>query len=110
MACERPVIATPTAGAARQIEDGRTGRLLKGFEPAELADAIEELASDPAKCRTMGQAGRDSVRRQFSIDLTLERTLRALRGPAQERSSLRWPGMNEPFFAAMSSEDRLVDL
>jgi len=106
MACERPVIGTPTAGAARQIENGRTGFLLRGFEPAELADAIASLTNAPATCQAMGRAGRDSVRRQFSIDLTLERTLRALRGSARDRSSLRWPGMGEPFFARMTSEDR----
>ncbi|MBP7935071.1 MAG: glycosyltransferase family 4 protein [Phycisphaerae bacterium] len=109
MACERPVIGTPTAGATRQIEDRRTGRLLRTFEPAELADAIADLAEDPVGCATMGRAGRDSVRRQFSIDLTLERTLRALRGPARERSSLRWPGMGESLFEAMTSEDGPVN-
>lgn len=106
MACERPVIGTPTAGALRQIEDGRTGRLLRGFDPAELADAIADLIAEPARCGVMGRAGRESVRRQFNIDLTLERTLRALRGPARERSPFRWPGMGEPLFAGMTSEDR----
>ncbi len=80
MACERPVVGTPTAGAARQITPDRNGLLLPGFAPADLADALERLVRDPACCRRMGQAGRRIVAEQFSIDLTLERTLHALRG------------------------------
>ncbi|HPD30801.1 MAG TPA: glycosyltransferase family 4 protein [Phycisphaerae bacterium] len=105
MACRRPVIATPTSGATRQIRHLHNGWLLRGFEPSELARAITALAADVEGRRRMGGNGRESVMRCFSIELTLERTLRALRGSARERSHLRWPGMNESPFVSMTAEE-----
>lgn len=105
MACERPVIGTPTAGAERQIEHHVSGWQLRGFEPAELGAAIETLAGDAPRCKRMGQAARTRALTQFGIELTLERTLRALRGSAGGLSTLQWPGMNEAHFAQMSTED-----
>jgi len=105
MACERPVIGTPTAGAMRQIEHRKNGWQLNGFSPAELADALAWMHCNPDERARMGRNGRETVINHFSIDLTLERTLRALRGPARERSPLRWPGMGQAPFAAMTAED-----
>jgi len=105
MACRRPVIATPTSGATRQVSHLHNGWLLGSFEPAEIAAAISAMAADGQGRESMGDNGREMVTRHFSIDLTLERTLRALRGPSGERSDLRWPGMNEQPFAGMTAED-----
>lgn len=105
MACRRAVIATPTSGARRQVIHLQNGWQLAGFEPAEMAHALTALAADPAGRKRMGSNGRESVLRRFSIALTLERTLRALRGTARERSSLCWPGMNESPFVSMTAED-----
>lgn len=105
MACERVVIGTPTAGARRQIDHQSTGWQLRGFAPAELADALAVILGNPARFAPMGTAARQAVAQQFSIDLTLERTLRALRGGAGHRVRLDWPGMNAPPFAAMTAED-----
>lgn len=105
MSCMRVVVGTPTAGARRQIDHLCNGWQLQGFTSGELADALAVLHADPALCQRLGEQGREDVRRQFSIDLTLERTLRALRGSAGERSRLAWPGMREPFFAGMTAED-----
>lgn len=107
MACRRAVIATPTSGATRQISHLHNGWQLSGFEASEMAQAIITLAGDAARCERMGNNGRESVMRHFSIDLTLERTLRALRGTARERSSLCWPGMDELPFVSMTAEDCL---
>ncbi len=105
MACERVVVGTPTAGARRQIDHQSTGWQLRGFAPAELADALAVILGNPARFAPMGTAARQAVAQQFSIDLTLERTLRALRGGAGHRVRLDWPGMNAPPFAAMTAED-----
>lgn len=105
MACQRSVVATPTSGSSRQIRHGENGWLLSGFEAAEMAGCLVRLAADPQARERMAQAGRETVIRNFSIDLTLERTLRALRGIARERSSLCWPGMSEPPFVNMTAED-----
>jgi len=105
MVCRRAVIATPTSGATGQMRHLDNGWQLDSFEPSEMAKAIVSLASDSESRERMGNRGRESVMSQFSIDLTLERTLRALRGVTCERSSLCRPGMNEPPFAGMVAED-----
>jgi glycosyltransferase involved in cell wall biosynthesis len=105
MACERLVVGTPTAGARRQIVHNRTGWQLQDFTSAGLADALATILNSHDRFTLTGKAARETVARQFSIDLTLERTLRALRGRAGARSRLRWPGIDAPPFAAMSAED-----
>lgn len=82
MACERPVIATPTAGASLQIEHGISGMLLERFSAGQLAEAIAALHAEPHLRERLGHQARWRVQSQFSIDLTLERTLRSLRKPA----------------------------
>ena len=81
MACERVVIGTPTAGARRQIEHGRTGWQLEGFGVDELADGLAALLGRRGRFAEMGRRARASVARRFSIDRTLDRTLRALGMP-----------------------------
>ncbi len=78
MACRRPVVATPTAGALHQIRHGSNGILLEGFEPSELADALQRLSKDSNRRHAMGERGRRLVEQCFSIELTLDRTLNAL--------------------------------
>lgn len=106
MACECAVVGTPTAGAQRQIRHLDNGWQLQGFGPEELASALCALHADQALRERLGSQARPSVVQQFSIELNLERTLRALRGRQGERSRLCWPGMNEPLFLRMATEDR----
>jgi glycosyltransferase EpsD len=105
MACERAVVATPTSGASRQIRHRKNGWQLNRFEPNELAEALAMLGGDADLRRELGIQARIDVRRCFSIDLTLERTLRAFRGVSHERSRLRWPGMKSEPFVRMTTED-----
>ena len=105
MACERVVIGTPTAGARRQIDHGHSGWQLRTFDATELADALAGLYEQPGQFSTLGREARLAVTRQFSIDLTLERTLRVLSRSASHRSRLRWPGMDALPYAAMTVED-----
>jgi len=105
MACERVVIGTPTAGARQQINHGHTGWQLRTFDAIELADALAALYEQRGRFPTLGGEARLAVTRQFSIDLTLERTLRALSGPAGHRPPLRWPNMDVLPYAAMTAED-----
>ncbi len=85
MACERAVVATPTAGARGQIDHQVNGWRLESFEPAELAEALVACASDAALRDRLGQAGRVSALRRFGIETTLDKTLAALRGDARTR-------------------------
>lgn len=104
MACRRPVVATPTAGARRQIRHGHNGLLLPGFDSQDLADALQDLHCHPDQRERMGCRGRCDVLEHFSIELTLERTLRALR--VAERSSIGIEGtIVTPPVLAHTAED-----
>jgi glycosyltransferase involved in cell wall biosynthesis len=66
MAAARPVVSTFLAGVPEMVDDGRTGRLaLPGDVPA-LADALAELAADPALRVRYGRAGREKLEARFS--------------------------------------------
>ena len=73
MARATPPIVTPT-GASELIEDGVSGRIVPHGDPAAIAAAIAELASDPAHGERMGRAARERIRRDFPIEQTIRRT------------------------------------
>ncbi len=80
MACETPVVASKVGGMKEIILPGETGLLVRleqqkesPFEATEpetfssdLAEGINELMRDPARCEAMGKAGRDRVLATFS--------------------------------------------
>jgi D-inositol-3-phosphate glycosyltransferase len=53
-ACGTPVIAAATGGLRYVVEDGQTGFLVKGHEPADYADRILELLGDRELVRRLG--------------------------------------------------------
>lgn len=85
MACERPVVATPTAGACRQIEHERCGWILRQAAAGELADLLMKLHEDRSTLMSAGRLGRERVLAQFTLDRTLDETLDAL-SPAKARA------------------------
>jgi glycosyltransferase involved in cell wall biosynthesis len=71
-ACGRPMIATDVPGCREVVRDGETGLLVPLDNSARLADAIHELASDPARRAHMGAAARARVERDFSVRIISE--------------------------------------
>jgi len=55
-ACGTPVVAAAVGGLATIVEDGTTGLLIEGRDPAAFADAIAGLLADPARARAVGAA------------------------------------------------------
>lgn len=55
-ACGRPVVASAVGGLATLVEDRRTGFLVASRHPVAYANAIDELLSDAALTRDMGEA------------------------------------------------------
>ena len=81
MACETAVVASAVGGIPEVVADG-TGLLVpydeadpEAFE-AGLADAVNEVAGDPARARRMGLAGRERAVNEFGWDAIAARTVR----------------------------------
>jgi len=75
MACATPVIATTAGAFPEVIADGETGLLVPPGDARALADAIQELLSDPARRVAMGRAGVRRIEEKFSWRVCAERTL-----------------------------------
>jgi L-malate glycosyltransferase len=71
MAATLPVVATPVGGNPEVVIDHETGRLVASH-PRALATAVLALARDPARRRTLGEAGRWRVKRHFSLQRMVE--------------------------------------
>ena len=58
-----PIVATAVGGLPEAVTDGIDGVLVPPARPAELADAIDQLASDPERRQRMQVAARRSAER-----------------------------------------------
>jgi len=67
-----PVVATNVGGNVELVRHGENGFLVPHNNPRVLADAVIELIKKPSMCRSMGESGREFVRREFSIDKMLQ--------------------------------------
>jgi glycosyltransferase involved in cell wall biosynthesis len=68
MAAARPIVASRVATIPEVVLDGETGVLVPAGDAQALAEALARLAEDAALARRYGQAGRERLRRTFSIE------------------------------------------
>ena len=68
MAAGRPIVASRVATIPEVVADGETGLLVPAGDPLALASALAELAEQPSMAAQMGDAGRERLRRQFSVE------------------------------------------
>jgi glycosyltransferase involved in cell wall biosynthesis len=68
LARETPVVATRVGGVVDIVRDGETGVLVGPEDPQAIADAVADLAADPAQARRMAQRGRADVAQRFDRD------------------------------------------
>jgi glycosyltransferase involved in cell wall biosynthesis len=68
MAAGRPIVASRVATIPEVVLDGETGVLVPAGDPVALAEALAAFATDPARARALGSAGRERLRTQFSIE------------------------------------------
>lgn len=73
-ACGTPVIAAGVGGLRYVIDDGVTGHLVEGHDPADHAERVLDVLDDPAAARRLGEAGVAHSQR-FSWDATAEEIL-----------------------------------
>lgn len=75
MACACPVIASIAGGAPEAVEHGKTGLLVAPGDAPAVARALDQLLTNRAMARTMGDAGRRKVEAYFDMDRYIERVL-----------------------------------
>jgi glycosyltransferase involved in cell wall biosynthesis len=74
LAVGTPVIGTDIEGNPEIVRPGRTGLLVPPRDPGALAEALRQIAADPAGAEAMGRAGRMLVEEKFSTAVKVERT------------------------------------
>jgi glycosyltransferase involved in cell wall biosynthesis len=62
-----PVVANDSGGTRELIKSGRTGLLLAGREPHEIAAALARIITDGTLAKRLSAAGRRHARRRFSM-------------------------------------------
>ncbi|HEX8911505.1 MAG TPA: glycosyltransferase [Humisphaera sp.] len=68
MAAALPVVATDVGGAAEQVVDGVTGRLVPRGDVSALAAALVDAVADCARLAAWGRAGWQRARERFSVE------------------------------------------
>lgn len=91
MACARPLVVTRAGGLAHLVSE-QGGRSVDVNAPAALAEALEELLTQPELCRKMGAHNRAEVERTYAwpvVAARLERIYRdVLTGEARRNPDL----------------------
>jgi phosphatidyl-myo-inositol dimannoside synthase len=75
-----PVIGGDSGNAPDAIRDGETGYVVTGRSPADVADRLVHLLTDPAGARAMGEKGMAWVDREWRWDLVARRLQEILAG------------------------------
>jgi len=66
MASGKPVIASNIGAIAEIVDNGKTGLLVVPGDATDLANKIEYLWERPALCQTMGEAGLQKAKAEYS--------------------------------------------
>lgn len=74
-ACERPIVATDTAGCREITLNGENGLLFPVGDIDALVEALETLIDSPDLRQKMGKRGRDIVQAGFSLRHVTSQTL-----------------------------------
>lgn len=81
----KPVLATNIRGAREEVVAEQTGVLVPTRAPQQLADAIEQFIADPARGRTLGEAGRERALRLYDESKVVAMQLTCISKAAQAR-------------------------
>lgn len=72
LAAGRPVVAASHGGLPEIVREGETGLLVPPGDPRALANALRELADDPARRQRMGTAAAADARQRFGVERMLD--------------------------------------
>ena len=68
MSLELPVIVSDSGGACELVQDGDSGLVVPGSNPAALAQAIVSIAQDQQWAADLGRRAREQVLNGFTLD------------------------------------------
>jgi glycosyltransferase involved in cell wall biosynthesis len=74
-----PVVASDVGGVAESVRDGESGYLVPRADVTQLRDRIERLLTDPSLRARLGASGRARFVRDFTLDVSVARTLAVYR-------------------------------
>ena len=80
MAQARPVVAASSGAIPEIVAEGETGYLVPPSDALALASAIAAVAADPARARTLGEAGRKRLLEKFGIGRMIDEYVLLYRG------------------------------
>lgn len=75
MAAGRPVVITAVGAVPEVIVDGEEGLLFQPGDIDTLSAHLESLRADPDRAAAIGQAGRERLRRDLSLERSVEQLL-----------------------------------
>lgn len=81
------IVATRAGGIPEAVRDGLNGLLVEPGDVAGLKTAVSRLASDTALRQKLGEAGRELIAREFSVDTMVEGNLAIYRSVLAERAA-----------------------
>lgn len=68
MGVGKPVVAAASSGPKMSVDHGKTGYLVPIEDPEALAEAILKLLDDPEMAARMGEAGRQRVLENYTVE------------------------------------------
>ena len=71
MLAGKPVVASAVGEVPTVLDGGRAGALVPASDAAALADALEELLSDPARARSLGAAAQARATAAYTFDVMM---------------------------------------
>jgi glycosyltransferase involved in cell wall biosynthesis len=74
MAHGLPVVVSDAGGNPDLVTHGKTGLLVPPTDPRAWAGALERVLGNPELARNLGCAARASVRQEYTLDRTVDRT------------------------------------
>ncbi len=75
MTLKRPVVAMSVGGIPEVIEDNISGNLVEPKNVPRFAEDCLALLADPQRAQRYGEAARDRIKAEFSIDVQRDRVL-----------------------------------
>lgn len=90
MSAGKPVVNTALATAVPKVaRDGKEGLTVPPSQPAAFAEALRRLLDQPDYAASLGKAGKERVRTEFSQSLFLSRMQEVYKEVLQPRRSIR---------------------